>query len=778
MALAATPVNKSQASNNGGLTFALQALLSRHESYMASSEAERTSLSSQITTLEADKKALELQNANMVQQNRELLDHLEGMNHTIADSDAHIKSLAATLAEAQYEVRRLTQLAAKTADLERQLEEMEAGRLGLEERVKESEEEERSAVWRWKDAEHRLREMNEQVERIEKEARGERSRHEELVGRMDRRRELESAAGRLKGAAAATALQNSGAKDGVGTSNNGTNVVSHFVRDILQDNANLQAGIVELRELLQSSNEEVQNLREAVMLHQPVPQEGQGQQHTPLAEELEWVGAAAPRQVSQEVHVHHHYHAKFSTKKERAPLARRGSKKRAAIGGLLTPTPGSPMLGPPNSRKSDRSVSPAPLNTSMTTYGGGGRKSRWSVQSASTAMSSLPNSPPSYFNHRTSSIFDRIDVGSESSRPTSPESSGFASPQFGFGHRKGQVSEFSLSPFAEMPEDGERLQSERRVLGPPDEESAVSPAMEAQLTPSEHECEKDAISKAREEEVSPTNTINPVSDPPETVIAPSSQAESEIYRDNIPTISTETSEPEPPETESVSPFNPSLNSSSTEILLSPDEADPLTIDFEPRLCRSTSHESLVSISGMDIHIPRHSKSQLFALTQNFSSPSQSSSRPLASVVSVTASSQRSTSDSASSISLLSGLAATPSPHVLPKIDERPGLTGLLGGWVRGKWGIAPMASTGDLRAHSRVDVMSSTPPASMAGATDMKSENSSLRAQVQRIESVTRPWGINQKGAIPGLRPPVRTPSQVHARVLDEGLLRESLAES
>jgi len=40
-----------------------------------------------------------------------------------------------------------------------------------------------------------------------------------------------------------------------------------------------------------------------------------------------------------------------------------------------------------------------------------------------------------------------------------------------------------------------------------------------------------------------------------------------------------------------------------------------------------------------------------------------------------------------------------------------------------------------------------------------------------------RPPGINQKGAIPGLRPPVRTPSEVHARVVNEGLLKESLAE-
>jgi hypothetical protein len=196
------------------------------------------------------------------------------------------------------------------------------------------------------EAEGRVRSMNEQVERIEREARLEREKHVELVGRMERRRvverelELERAAGRLKGAAAVTKKEG----DGGG----GSNVVSHFVRDILQDNANLQAGIVELRELLQGSNEEVQNLRELVLIHQPVgptsPGQGQdgseAQQTTPLNEELEWV--AAPKQVAQEVHVHHHYHAKFSTKKERVPLTRKASKKRAGLGlgpGLSTPLP-------------------------------------------------------------------------------------------------------------------------------------------------------------------------------------------------------------------------------------------------------------------------------------------------------------------------------------------------------------------------------------------------------------------------------------------------------
>ena len=41
-----------------------------------------------------------------------------------------------------------------------------------------------------------------------------------------------------------------------------TNVVSHFVRDLLQDNTALQRGILELREMLDASNLQVEELRQ------------------------------------------------------------------------------------------------------------------------------------------------------------------------------------------------------------------------------------------------------------------------------------------------------------------------------------------------------------------------------------------------------------------------------------------------------------------------------------------------------------------------------------
>lgn len=67
----------------------------------------------------------------------------------------------------------------------------------------------------------------------------------------------------------------------------------------------------------------------------------------------------------------------------------------------------------------------------------------------------------------------------------------------------------------------------------------------------------------------------------------------------------------------------------------------------------------------------------------------------------------------------------------------------VGGWVWGKWGVAPMASTGNLRAQ----------------------------AAVERVP------GVNQFGAIRGLRPHVRVASGVRDAVVDKALLREALEE-
>ncbi|KAI9777519.1 MAG: hypothetical protein M1839_008813 [Geoglossum umbratile] len=411
-----------------------QALLIRHENYMADAERERRSMTEVIGKLETEKRELEAENTRTIEENRDLLGQLEELNSTVAETDDHVKSLTATLLSTQVELQRLTALASRTTQLEAQLALLEEEQARLQNTILITKEDERSAVQRWKRAERTLCDLQDQIERIEQEAREERERHIEVVGRLERRRvverELDSAAGRLKGAAAAKTL---------GKGKNGSSVVSHFVKDILQDNANLQMGIVELREMLLVSNEEVHNLREQLMMHQPVLEDsGGGRRLATLGKEL---GVESSPVVPQEVHVHHHYHAppNVSEKDKAAPI-RRPKKKRNVITPTLFNPPSLQNLRSPTYLRNSPVPSTAAAILSQTSVSipppstptrPSKRSSIHSTQTQSSfAPSSAPSSPPS--------VFDRVfsDGTTDLSRPTSSDSSGPYSPVFSSKHFK------------------------------------------------------------------------------------------------------------------------------------------------------------------------------------------------------------------------------------------------------------------------------------------------------------------------------------------------------
>lgn len=704
---------KMLSDSHSSLTFALQALLSRHESYLAESEAERTRLTSSVESLEAEKTSLQDANQDLVKQNRELLDKLEGLNSTLSDCDSHVKNLEALLVSAEVEVRRLNGLAGRAGELEEQLRQLERDNIRAKEEGAIHKEEERSALGRWREAEMKVREMGREVERIEAEARRERDAHMEVVKRMERERELGVAAGRLKGIAAL--------KEGDG---NGT-VVSHFVRDILQDNANLQAGILELRELLQTSNDEVQGLREQIIEHQPVSP-SDANPHGTVSTLEDQMGWSTPKQtgVSQEVHVHHYYHAKFAASSKRLQ-PRRNSRKRTSVG-LLGTTPESSTPSTPTARPQRQFSSPHV--PALLIDQPQARVNRWSVQSAATGssnLSSMPSSPRSYFEQRNMGIFDRLEEDNESSRPTSPESGGYASPKQygpGFGHRAGRPSDFSIASFA-IPEDE----------GSPEE-----------LTP------------------------------------PQSATDDQQHHET-----TEAKESIPAEAQPDTGHGENIHH------LEPDESYLEDLETHRTLRQTTSHESLVSISGMDIHLAKRKPSQVFVLTRGISTTAPVSSRtvsasqPLASIAEVSATSnKRSMSNDTSSASLA---LLRQAGHVPPPSQQQPrGLGRLVGGWVRGNWGIAPMRSTQDLRSQASpvLEPSRKTSDVSSIASSDVTSSPKVLShkrtgsgsASNTPFGSLSRPMGINQVGPIPGFVIK-RTPSEVHAKVLDQGLLREALGE-
>lgn len=648
------------------------------------SERERSEWDVKIEKLEHDKKDLESLNARTTEENRGLLDQLEEMNTTVLDSETHIRSLEATLRSTNQELRRLEGLAARTQELEMQLAALEQEQDTLEQTIVTSEAEERSAIQRWKQAERRLYDLYEQLERIEREARDERERHVEVLGRMERQRvverELDTAAGRLKGAAAATT--NSG--------KNGSSVITHFVKDILQDNANLQLGIVELREMLMNSNDEVQTLREQLLLHQPLPDDMECSQATLRAEMA--IKEEKPV-VSQALHIHHHYHA---PKKEEV---RRPKKKRTSLNTSIF-TPPHHQRSPRGSETTNAILS----QTSVTVPSPITPTNRWSIQSAQMsdcAPSSVPSSPHSMY--RNSTLFDR-GVDLDYSRPTSPVSSvDPMSPQFTpLRHRKrgSEVSTRSFIPTNFQPE------------------SVI------------HEEEAQDAEDQDVEEISSLQT-------PSMPSLDEDVTESEVSQE--------------------SPFDPQHQN-----WISP---------FQPTLRRSTSHESILSISGIDIHTLKSRPSQITITGSNaFLRPHGRVSTPstMTSIETVTAHSSM-TRNSYNSTAYLRGL--TP-----PNSDTRSisssvsntsteGASKKPGSWIFGRWGVSPAKSNENLRASY---LAASSPAQKRVVSTPVDS--------LQRL--MGRPPGINQRGPIPGfVRKFEKAPSTVQPAVVDHDALREILME-
>jgi hypothetical protein len=585
---------------------------------------------------------------------------------------------------------------------------LEQEQVVLQQTVATTEAEERSAIQRWKKAERRLYEVQEQLEKIEREAREERERHVEVVGRMERQRtvekELESAAGRLKGAAAATSL---------GQGKNGSNVVSHFVKDILQDNANLQMGIVELRQMLMNSNEEVQTLREQLMLHQPMFRDNDDSNGPPtLKAEL---ATKEPQVLPQELHVHHHYHVPAKREEIRKP-----KKKRTIINpGLFTPPSGS--LSPRASRALQAKLVPLATATAILSQTSISipppvtPSKRWSAQSGQTASDFAPSSAPSspHSMYRNSGLFDHISIDQTlDSQPTSPGSSVCPlSPEFQPYHRK-RGSDQSTRSFT------------------------VSAAFH------------------------PNNVIH---------------EEEDADVEDLPDLHMEaTDEPTPPEETEQS--LPSID------LEEPSSADD-PFAFQPTLRRSTSHESILSISGIDIHTLKSRPSQLTITGSGAFLRPRASQGQIAPIVSfgstgpVISSSatiaqptlSRNGHNSTSYLRSSMGLAERPASISSNSSSESHSTVKGIGGWVWSRWGVSPTATITTttpqgLPVHRIQDPSKPKAPASVPAVDP-------VRAFMGRAP------GVNQKGPIPGLRRPEKTPSKVTPERVDEDALREVLME-
>lgn len=686
------------------LLFSLQALLVRHEAYIVEAEESRRQMSLRINSLETDKRNLEAENARTVQENRDLLSHLEKLNGAIADSESRAGHLEATLQGTLLEMRRLDSLASRTHDLEAQLADLEKEQDDLRVTVVMTEAESRTAVRRWREAERRLGEVQDQLERIEREASEEKARHEEVFRRMERQKLVDKALQDASNGKVAVA--------NVGHGKEGTNVVSHFVKDILQDNVNLQMGIVELRDMLTTSNDEVQKLRDQLMAHQPVRDGAAGENTAPMTLAAE-LTVKEPLSLSQELHVHHHYHA--PAKKEEN---RRAVPKRKRNVSITTPTR---LNGRGHStRQSQSSIAATILSQTSSTVPSPRTANRWSTQSE--FASTEPSSPTS--NYRNSFLFDRmsVDQNTDYSRPTSPGSSNDPlSPSVKPMHRR-RPSDFSMHSFkAQMFE-----------------------------TSTIHEEEDHDVSHIPKLEERPKNR--------------------RVSQDD-------------------SGFD--LNSEQAS-----NNFDPYASHHSaPRLRRSTSHESIISISGIDIHTLKSRPSQLSISGSRalLRTPSRTPSRQDLSSVSTSfvstepilspAETARPTLskqiyNSSSLLRSSIGIAERPSSIKSTVSGDEPATSvQKLGGWIFGRWGMSPSSNTSSPAASAAASLVDVPPPSLRIGTDRTPSTPAADPTKDPLRMFMGRSPGINQVGPIPGFRKIEKAPSMVIPERVDWESLLEVLGE-
>ncbi|KAM3425430.1 hypothetical protein BST61_g7376 [Cercospora zeina] len=683
-----------------------KALLTRHEAYIQDSEKERKAMAAQIQSLEVEKQALERQNANAIEENRSLLDQLELLNNAVADSDTQVTNLQTTLRSTQQELQKLSYLQSRTESLEQQLADFEREQASWQMTFEQKDQAEKTALRRWQEAQRTLLHLQEQMEHIEREAKEEKERHVEVLGRMERQhaveKELDSAAGRLKGAAAVKAA------------GNGTNVVSHFVKDILQDNANLQMGIVELRDMLHNSNEEVETLRKQLSVHQPVisaadiPEPTTSPIRPHLNEEMR-------RTTSQELHVHHHYHAPNTPK---ASIVRRPKKKRY---GALTPnhytTPTSGLSTPRHSFSIPSNTAAILSQTAASLPGQRiSHQKRWSYMSDQSFVSahsvqsfSGPSSPQS--SNRASSMFDRVfsDAGQDSSRPSTPDTEDPGSPMF-------------------VPMGSKRITS--------------APMHSQRPSVSSHR------GRLSLESILDTST------------------------ENLREL-----DARQPAADAAIPEEDELDWENADVLAGEDDPDALPQFSEeiqqalerPRLLRrAASHESILSCRGMDIHTLKSRPSQLLT-------PYGSRSfTPQAVISDTTAQVSASMSQpSGSGRRMLSGI--TPPVASRRASSNKSGLGSRVGGWMFGKWGASPTPSVTVTNANASASPPRMNRSVSVAsGSTGRSTEDADATPKKPKL----RPPGINQSGPIPGFGPEIKISHPPIMKSLDKSALQKVLDEA
>ncbi|KAI5785961.1 hypothetical protein EDC01DRAFT_631865 [Geopyxis carbonaria] len=353
-----------------------QALLERHEKSMKEAETRQNTLSVMIAELEMKSAKLELDNSRTIQENKQLLLALEEVNGNISQAENRVKELQTELDAAHAEVLRISAYAARTEILEAQLAILESEQEELRNTIATSKEEEKSAIARWKRSERSLIDLERQLERIEQEHSLEKARSQNIAERLEQRKYSKHVLGRYP----------NDLSDKTG--------LSQFMKEILSENGHLQIGVQELRDMLAVSQGEVNMLRDKLENVEFDRREAIRKGKSPLSMELD----RPPPGNTQTIVHHHHYHTpptkdKLPAKSRAGKLSRRtgvasGHNVNTGLGLIVGSSPPDKLA------------------------------KRWSAQTRSSNLS-LATSTISTF--QEPSIFDGIETGSTTSRPTSAD---------------------------------------------------------------------------------------------------------------------------------------------------------------------------------------------------------------------------------------------------------------------------------------------------------------------------------------------------------------------
>jgi hypothetical protein len=222
-----------------------------------------------------------------------------------------------------------------------------------------------------------------------------------------------------------------------------------------------------------------------------------------------------------------------------------------------------------------------------------------------------------------------------------------------------------------------------------------------------------------------------------------------------------------------------------------DLLSPMT-QMRPSLRRHASHESLISVSGMDIHTLQSRPSQLlYSSSPRFSTPGGAGSAgPELTPWTATAHgtlSRRPHDSSQLNRSLLYSTIANQKRGARKSDGPQPtstgsGITKKVGGWVFGKWGATPAPPPAAAEPPRPASSNSQQTQSSLGTATGSIPESSTSKRKdkspAERPQIKLRPSGVNQNGPIWGFFDIPEVQTNVQVSEYDADALGEALAEA